>query len=84
MKPTSGADVEGMLAAAARLGPSSAAGGTLTFSPPLDASERCTDAVAVVVPTRGRRPGVRVLRARTAAAGGHPRDLDALKLVCVP
>jgi len=84
VKPTSGADVEGMLAAAARLGPSSAAGATLTFSPPLDASERCTDAVAVVVPTRGRRPGVRVLRARTAAAGGHPRDLDALKLVCVP
>ena len=84
VKPTSGADVEGMLAAAARLGPSSAAGATLTFSPPLDASERCTDAVAVVVPTRGRRPGVRVLRARTAAAGGHPRDMDALKLVCVP
>jgi hypothetical protein len=84
VKPTSGADVEGMLAAAARLGPSSAAGATLTFSPPLDASERCTDAVAVVVPTRGRRPGVRVLRARTTASGGHPRDLDALKLVCAP
>ena len=84
VKPTSGADVEGMLAAAARLGPSSAAGAMLTFSPPLDASERCTDAVAVVVPTRGRRPGVRVLRARTTAAGGHPRDMDALKLVCVP
>jgi len=84
VKPTSGADVEGMLAAAARLGPSSAAGTTLTFLPPLDASERCTDAVAIVVPTRGRRPGVRVLRARTTAAGGHPRDMDALKLVCVP
>src|SRR5439155_823900 len=52
VKPTSGADVEGMLAAAARLGPSSAAGTALTFSPPLEASERCTDAVAIVVPTR--------------------------------
>src|SRR5206468_2200964 len=41
VKPTSGADVEGMLAAAARLGPSSAAGTALTFSPPLEASERC-------------------------------------------
>ena len=84
VKPTSGADVEGMLAAAARLGPSSAAGTALTFSPPLEASERCTDAVAIVVPTRGRRPGVHVLRARTAAAGGHRRDMDALKLVCLP
>jgi len=73
-----------LLAAAAALGPSALAGNALTFTPPLDASERCTGAVAITVPTRGRRPGVRVLRSRTAAAGGRPRDTDALKLVCVP
>src|SRR5207245_7484428 len=84
VKPTSGADMEGLLAAAAHLGPSSAAGTTLTFSPPLDASARCTDPVAIVVPTHGRRPGVRVLRARTPGVGVHPRDLDALEPVFVP
>jgi len=79
-----GDDAARLLAAAAALGPSATAGNALTFTPSLDASERCTGPVAIVVPTRGRRPGVRVLRARTAGAGGHPRDLDALKLVCVP
>jgi len=79
-----GDDAAHLLAAAAALGPSATAGNALTFTPSLDASERCTEPVAIVVPTRGRRPGVRVLRARTAGAGGHPRDLDALKLVCVP
>ena len=79
-----GDDAAHLLAAAAALGPSATAGNALTFTPSLDASERCTGPVAIVVPTRGRRPGVRVLRARTAGAGGHPRDLDALKLVCVP
>jgi len=79
-----GDDAAHLLAAAAALGPSATAGNALTFTPSLDASERCTGPVAIVVPTRCRRPGVRVLRARTAGAGGHPRDLDALKLVCVP
>ena len=79
-----GDDAAHLLAAAAALGPSATAGNAVTFTPSLDASERCTEPVAIVVPTRGRRPGVRVLRARTAGAGGHPRDLDALKLVCVP
>jgi len=79
-----GDDAAHLLAAAAALGPSATAGNAVTFTPSLDVSERCTEPVAIVVPTRGRRPGVRVLRARTAGAGGHPRDLDALKLVCVP
>ena len=83
VKPAAGQDVDDLLAAAARLGPSTTAAGTVSFVPPLDASERCTDPVEIVVPTRGRRPGVRVLRTRTTAAAGHPRDADALKLVCV-
>src|SRR5207244_1046655 len=77
-------DAAGRPGAAAALGPSATAGNAVTFTPSLDASERCTEPVAIVLPTRGRRPGVRVLRARTTGAGGHPRDLDALKLVCVP
>ena len=82
LKPATGA--EDLVAAVALVGPSAAAGGTVTFAPPLDASERCTSAVRVTVPTRGRRAGNLVLRARTAAAGGRPRDADALKLVCAP
>ena len=66
------------------LGPSSAAGAVVTFAPPLDPTERCTTPVAIAVPTRGRRPGVLALRARTAAAGGRPKDADTLKLVCRP
>jgi hypothetical protein len=82
LRPGTGA--EDLVAAVALLGASATAGGAVTFAPPLDASERCTDPVRVAVPTRGRRPGSLVLRARTAAAGGRPRDADALKLVCVP
>jgi hypothetical protein len=33
-----------------------------------------------VVPVRGKL----VLRTRTVAAGGTPRDADALRLVCLP
>jgi hypothetical protein len=73
-----------LVAAVAALGPSTTAGGVVTFSPPLDASERCTAPVAITVPTRGARPGALVVRARTVAAGGRPRDVDALKLVCAP
>jgi hypothetical protein len=73
-----------LLAAAATLGPSVTAGSAITFTPPLDASARCTAAVPITVATRGQRPGVRVLRTRTTAAAGHPRDLDTLKLVCAP
>jgi hypothetical protein len=56
----------------------------VTFSQPLEASERCTAPVTIPVTTRGRRPGKVVLRTRTLAATGRPRDVDALKLVCLP
>jgi hypothetical protein len=79
-----GAGTEELVPAVDLLGPSTTTGSTVTFSPPLDATERCTAAVRVTVPTRGRRAGTVVLRARTAAAGGRPRDADVLKLVCVP
>ena len=48
------------------------------------ATERCTEPLAIAVPTRGTRPGVLVLKTRTTASGGHPRDVDTLKLVCTP
>ena len=82
LKP--GAGAETLVAAVARVAPSATAGSTVTFSPPLAATELCTDAVTIPVPTRGRRAGSLVLRARTAAAGGRPRDADVLKLVCAP
>ena len=59
-------------------------GSTVTFSPPLQAKEHCTDGVAVTVATRGSRPGKLVLKTLTVASGGRPRDADALKLVCSP
>jgi hypothetical protein len=73
-----------LVAAVAALGTSSTTGGAVTFDPPLDTTERCTEPVAITVVTRGARPGALVLRARTVAAGGRPRDADALKLVCAP
>jgi hypothetical protein len=73
-----------LVSAVAALGPSTTAGGVVTFSPALEASARCTAPVAITVPTRGARPGALVMRARTVAAGGRPRDVDALKLVCAP
>jgi hypothetical protein len=82
---TDGADADlaaRLLAAVGALGPSSSAEGVVTFAPPLDSSEHCTAPLAIVVPTRGARPGSRLLRSRTA--GGRLRDADTLKLVCVP
>jgi hypothetical protein len=73
-----------VLAALAALGPSSLAGGTVTYAPPLTVAERCTGPVAISVPTRRRRPGALVLRMRTTGAGGRPRDADTLRLVCIP
>jgi hypothetical protein len=68
-------DVSGAVAA---LGPSAVDGGSVTFRPPLDASERCTAPVAVVVPVRGKL----ALKTRTTAA--TLRDTDTLRLVCAP
>src|SRR5262249_26335 len=41
-------------AAVAALVPSSRSGGTVTFAPPLDATERCTAPAAVTVPARAK------------------------------
>lgn len=74
-----------LVAAVAALGASTVDGGTVTFAPVLDATERCTETVPVVVPTRGARPGKLVLKLATAAAGGRPVvDRDTLRLVCAP
>ena len=66
------------------LGASTTVGNTVTFSPPLEAKEHCTDGVAVTVPTRGKQPGKLVLKTLTVATDGRPRDADTLKLVCSP
>ena len=66
------------------LGASTTVGNTVTFSPPLEAREHCTGAVAVTVPTRGKRSGKLVMKTLTVAADGRPRDADTLKLVCSP
>lgn len=67
-----------LVAAVAALGQSIASDATVTFTPALDAKERCTEDVAVVV-AAGRAVE---LRARVTAAGGKPRDTDGLKLAC--
>jgi hypothetical protein len=79
-----GEDAAMLLAAVGAVDPSMTAGAVVTFTPALEVGERCTAPVSITVATRGRRAGVRVLRARTAAAGGRPRDVDVLKLVCAP
>jgi len=76
--------VAALTGAAAALGPSTVTGATVAFVPALDASARCTAPVPVVVPTRGTRAGMLLLRTRATAAGGRPRDVDTLKLVCRP
>src|SRR5262249_51220158 len=82
--PPPGGAADGLLAAVAALAPPGGGAGRVTFAPALDANERCTAPVAVRVPTRGRHAGVLALRARTAGSGGRPRDVDSLKLVCMP
>lgn len=66
-----------LVAAVAKLAPSTVVGSTVTFTAPL-ATETCTETVAVVLPVGGKLK----LRARTSAAGGKPRDQDNLKLAC--
>lgn len=66
-----------LVAAVAKLAPSTVAGSTVTFTAPLE-TETCTETLSVVVPVGGKLK----LRARTSAAGGKPRDQDNLKLAC--
>jgi hypothetical protein len=77
-------DVPALVAAVAAIAPSSTTANAVTFAPPLEVAESCSEPVAITVTTHGRRPGTRTLRARTTGAGGKPRDVDALKLVCMP
>jgi len=73
-----------VLGAVGTLPGASIAGTVVTFAPPLDPTSRCTPTFTVTVPTRGAKPGARVVKARIAGVGGKPRDVDALKLVCMP
>jgi hypothetical protein len=82
--PPDAGDPTGLVAAAAALGPSTTADGSVSFAPPIGPAENCTAPLAIAVPTRGTRPGKLVLRARTEGAGGKPRDVDALRLTCLP
>jgi hypothetical protein len=85
LAPAEGDPIAAALAAAAgALGSSTVSGGVVTYGVPLDGTERCTEPLAIPVATRGARPGVLVLKTRTTASGGHPRDVDTLKLVCTP
>jgi hypothetical protein len=76
----SGDSANALVAAVAALGPSTVSGATVTFVPALDGTEHCTDPVDVPVAQKHRL----AIRARTSGAGGTPRDIDVLKLSCVP
>src|SRR4029077_10491469 len=85
LAPAPGGAGDVLVTAAAAIAPTTTNGGAVTFAPPLAAStERCTEPVALHVATRGHRPGIIKLRARTNASGVRPRDGDTLKLVCAP
>ena len=78
------ASAAALVAALAAVGPSSVDGGTVTYSPPLGPTERCTEDVPITVATRGAKPGKLVLKLSTTASGGKPVDRDSLKLLCKP
>lgn len=61
----------------------------VTFSPPLEVLDICTEATEVVVPVKerpGKRPrkGKRIIKATATDALGRRRDRDKIKLVCRP
>jgi len=85
LKPTAAADptnVAALVGAVAALG-ATTSGSSVTFTPPHEVGELCTASVAIVVPTKGARPGTRLFKSRTTAVGA-PADGDTLKLVCLP
>jgi len=76
-----GADAaSALLGAVGAVGPSSVVGSIVAFTPPLDPGERCTNTIAVVVP----RNRTMTMKARTTGEDVKSRDLDRLKLRCVP
>jgi hypothetical protein len=82
-KPANDAAIAGALVSAVgALGTSTVAGATIRFAPALDVQERCTAPVAVVVPAAPGKAGMRLVKTRTV--GGRLRDVDTLRLVCIP
>lgn len=69
-----------LLSAVARLGDGVAGPGEVQFPTPVPPESRCSEAVDVVVPARGRA----VLRAETVGTAGGRGDPDVLRLVCLP
>ena len=66
-----------LVAAVAALAPSSVSGTAVTFTPMLAEKNACSGDVSVVVACRSRLP---VLKARTDALTGKPKDTDVLRL----
>jgi len=66
------------LAAVAALAPSTVSGRAVTFTPMLAEKDACSADVAVAVPAGGKV----VLKARTDALTGKPKDTDVLRLAC--
>lgn len=69
-----------LLAAVASLGGGVVGVSEVEFPTPLPPESRCSEAVDVVVPVRGRT----ALRTETVAAAGGRRDGDMLRIRCVP
>jgi hypothetical protein len=61
------------------MAPSAIEGNAVFFTNPLDVESACSQAISAVV-TAGKSV---LLKTRTSGSGGRPRDVDALKLVCV-
>lgn len=68
-----------LVAAVEALGGAAAGGGSVTFASPVPAG-RCTELAQLRVPARGKLR----LKALASAAGGKPRDADAIRLTCQP
>lgn len=81
LRPSEGDAVATLVTAVGALGSSTVAGSTVTFDPPLAATEQCTGELSVVVPRVGTKSGKLALRARAASAAGRG-DSDTLRLVC--
>jgi hypothetical protein len=52
----------------------------VTFSPPLDVADTCTETVSVTLATKEKL----TLKSRGVGQGGRPKDGDALKVICRP
>jgi len=82
LKPTGDPALAGLPLAVVGIGAATLSGATVTFAPPLDVEEICTAAVPIVIPAVPGKAGMRLLKTRTV--GGTLRDVDTLRLVCIP